>query len=186
MCRIFFCLMICLFSMPCYLAANEPNTENSISLEMITAISSTIDPDKIELTVKGKINKRNPVHFDLKTFLQLKTSSFITKDHWTGEPTEFTGISFIGLLELLGLESTASYVDVIASNDYKVSIKISDLKNYDYLLAYKLNNKLYSEHDPKDDKGPIAIAINFDKHPELDWEIYKHQLVWFVETIIVQ
>ena len=172
--------------MPYQLVANEPNKKNSPSLEMITAKSNTIDPDKIELTVKGKINKLNPAYFDLKTFMQLKARSFNTKNHWTGESNKFTGVSFIGLLELLGLESTASYVDVIASNDYRISIKISDLKKYDYLLAYKLNNKLYSEHDPKDDKGPIAIAINFEKHPELDWEIYKHQLVWFVETIIVK
>lgn len=177
-------IFMCFTNYP--LAASEPNLQNRQLLEAIVAKSKNLEPHKVELTVEGKINRLNPVYFDLDTIMQLKPHSFKHKSHWTGKTSEYTGVSFIVLLELLGLDESASYAEVIASNNYKISIKISDLKKYDYLLTYKLNNKLYSDHDPKDDKGPISIAINFDKHPELDWEIYKHQLVWFVERIIIK
>ncbi len=182
----FIYLFIFMFFIINPLTASDLNSQDDQLLETIIAKSKTIEPDRIELTVKGRINRLKTVYFDLDTLMQLKPHSFKYKSHWTGKIKEYTGVSFISLLELLGLDKSASSVEVIASNNYKILIKISDLKRYDYLLAYKLNNKLYSDHDPKDNKGPISIAINFDKHSELDWEIYKHQLVWFVETIIVK
>jgi len=184
--RVSFFLSILIIFTISPLGAIDVNSQEKPLLEQIITRSGNIEPDKIDLTVKGKINKLNPAYFDLSSLMVLKPHSFKHKSHWTGKVKEYTGVSFIRLLEVLGLDESATYVEVVASNNYKISIKISDLKKYDYLLAYKLDNKLYSAHDPKDDKGPVSIAINFDKHPELDWEIYKHQLVWFVEAIYVR
>jgi len=175
-----------LYCMTSDLVADDPKRSDSLSIDAVSAISMKIAPDKVELTVKGKINKLSPARFDLDTLMKLKSAYFETTNHWTGQKEKFTGVSFISLLQFLGLDASASNVEVIATNSYRITIKISDLKKYDYLLSYKLNDKLYSEHDPKNDKGPIAVAINFDRHPELNREVYKHHLVWFVETIIVQ
>ena len=181
-----YCSIIFVFFFSGSLTAGNLTHPDDQLLEHIAARSETIEAEKRVLTLKGKINRLNPVHFDLPTFMLLSEHSFTYKSHWTGDIKTYTGVSFIHLLNLLGLDESATHAEIIASNNYKISIKISDLKKYDYLLAYKLNHKLYSEYAPKEDKGPISIAINFDKHPEIDWEIYKHQLVWFVEAIIVK
>lgn len=182
----FISLVIIMFFATHPIAAGDLKGQNNHLIDKIIANSKTIESDKVDLQIKGKINRLNPAYFDLDTLMMLNPHSFEHKSHWTGKNKKYTGVSFIRLLELLGLDESATYAEVIASNNYKISIKISDLKKYDYLLAYKLDDKLYADHDPKDDKGPISVAINFDKHSELDWEIYKHQLVWFVETILVK
>lgn len=184
--KLFFFIIIFLFATSWISAADDLNSQNSVSLETVIAKSKTIGLDNVALTVKGRIKNVNPVYFELDTFMRLKPEIFETTNHWTDKKEKFTGVEFIYLLKFLGIDDPASIVEVIASNNYRISIKINDLKQYGYLLSYKLNDKIYSEHKPKDDKGPIAVAINFDKYPELDREIYKHQLVWFVETIIVK
>ena len=35
-------------------------------------------------------------------------------------------------------------------------------------------------------KGSLIIAINFDRHKNVPIELYKHQLVWQVNKIIVR
>lgn len=158
----------------------------SLSIKQLAELSAKLDPESADLVVKGKLANLNPALFDLATLKQLPATSFITTNHWTGAKEKYTGVAFIDLLMLLGLEASATSVEVLAINDYRINIRISDLKKYEYVLSYALDDKDYAEHEPAKNKGPIAVAINFDKHPELDRDIYKHQLVWFVNAIIVE
>jgi hypothetical protein len=112
--------------------------------------------------------------------------SFDVRDAWKGVQSTYTGTSLHDLLQFLEVEDSASILDVIASNGYKVSIRIEDVNRYEYILSYKLNNRLYQDYEEDRNRGPLAIAINFEKYPELDYEIYKHQLVWYVKTILVR
>ncbi len=158
----------------------QPSSNNGITIPgHLTDLTAT-------LVVKGKITRANPAFFDMETLMKFKPKSFETTNHWTGEKEKYTGIGFMDFLNFLEPDKSATIIDVIAINDYKASIRIDDLKQFEYLLSYKLNDRLYADHESKKNKGPIAIAINFDKHNNLDREVYKHQLVWFVKTIIVR
>ena len=157
-----------------------------LSRDDVIKLSKSLNHNTAELTVKGKIKPTDPVFISMDTIMRLPTMTIKTTNHWTGKQETFSGIGFIDLLRLLGLERTATKVEVIAVNNYRITIRLSDIERYEYVLSYMLDGKCYSEYPPEKNKGPIAVAINFDKHPELDREIYKHQLVWFVSTIIVK
>ncbi|MDM8548840.1 hypothetical protein QUF72_02130 [Desulfobacterales bacterium HSG2] len=161
----------------------ENHTEPSLKgIEMPKHLNS----DGAEVIVRGKINKVNPAFFDLDTLMKFPCVSFEEKNAWKNEVQSYVGASLWQVLRFLEPDPSATLIDVIAANDYKASIRIADIRKYEYILSYKLNGKLYKQHEPARDKGPVAIAINFGKHPELPREIYKHQLVWYVRTIIVK
>lgn len=168
------------------LSANVLKKAEPIDINQVVALSSRLDSDDADLIVKGKIISPRSIYLSMDTIERLTPVSFVKTNHWTKEKEKYTGVSLIALLDFLGLNDSASSIEIIADNDYRISIKISELRKYEYILSYKLNDKLYSEHPPQKNRGPLAIAINFDKHPELDYEIYKHQLVWFVNTMIVK
>jgi len=182
---LFFVFLIAALSIP-FNSLGIESTESGLNIEEVAALSAKLNNSNAELIVKGKINPLNPAYFDLDTLRKFQPMSFEIANHWTGVKEKYTGIPIIDLLKFLGIDESASTIEVIATNEYRISIKIRDLKRYEYVLSYELNDKVYAELQPKFDKGPLAIAINFDKHPEIDREIYKHQLVWFVNTIIVK
>ena len=164
----------------------DQSKDAQFSREELIRQSKSLNKDTAELTIKGKILTAEPIYLSLDTIMRLPAQTFETTNHRTGLKESFTGVNFIYLLKLVGYDEPAQKIEVIAINGYRISILLSDLEQFEYLLSYKLDNKLYSEYTQKKNKGPIAIAINFDKHPELDWDIYKHQLVWFANTIIVE
>jgi hypothetical protein len=181
------CLAILLgLSPPAFCADHSSVMPTSGETISIIELARDLVPARAVLTVRGKITRLNPAHLDLDIIKAMKPFSFETANHWTGEKEKFTGILLIDLLACLGLAESATQVDVIATNDYRVTIKISDLQRYEYLLSYARNGKDYAELMPSENKGPLAIAIDFNKHSQLDRDIYKHHLVWFVETIIVK
>ena len=112
--RVSFFLSILIIFTISPLGAIDVNSQEKPLLEQIITRSGNIEPDKIDLTVKGKINKLNPAYFDLSSLMVLKPHSFKHKSHWTGKVKEYTGVSFIRLLEVLGLDESATYVEVVA------------------------------------------------------------------------
>ncbi len=166
-------------------AADQSSSPQLTKTEVV-ALSKLLTQESADLTVTGKIISNEPIFFSLETFMKLPFKTIETTNYWTKEKEKFTGVGFFDLLNFIGLEETTSKVEIVAANNYTITIRLSDLERYEYILSYELDGKLYNDLPPERNKGPIAIAINFDKHPELDREIYKHQLVWFVDTLIVR
>ncbi len=168
------------------LAGCRQKTPQDEPLDQGIELPARVTEDDAVLVVKGKIRKANPAYFDLETIMLFAPVSFDVRDAWKGSSSTYTGTSLHDLLQFLEVEDSASVLDVIASNGYKVSIRIEDVNRYEYILSYKLNSRLYQNYEEDRNRGPLAIAINFEKYPELDYEIYKHQLVWYVKTILVR
>lgn len=147
--------------------------------------SAQAEQNSIVLTIEGKI-AHSPVQFTLERLMQLPSQSIVRTNHWTKEKEAFTGVLLKDLLESTGIDSSRKMVEVVAHDDYKVAIRIQDIYNYDYLLTYKKNNKLYSELPVKENNGPLAIMIDFDRFKELEFEIYKYHMVWFVKAVVVE
>lgn len=172
-------MVICGF---CNHAVNADQTSN---WRLLRTHSSEKDSE-VDLTINGKLEGDAVRTFSLKTILQLPAVTFEVTHPVSGKKNTYTGVSLSELLTHLGVSSDAEYVVIEAANNYKAAVKINDIQRYDYLLSYKKNEKLYDELPPEQNRGPLAIAINFDKHPELEYDIYKHQLVWFVESLTVK
>ena len=156
------------------------------AIDTIYHESSTLTPDTAHLTVEGSLSGKSQVFLSLNTLMAFPQVSFTLVNTWSGKEETFTGTSLIQLLNTLGMKKEATIVEVVAANDYRVLIRRNDIEKIEYILSYKVNHTLYADLPPKQNKGPLAIAINFAKHKEIDREIYKHQLVWFVKKIIIK
>ncbi len=133
-----------------------------------------------DLIVEGKMAGANPKYLDLKTIMAFPKKTFSAYDPWDKKEQKYTGVSLSDLLDFLGAEETVKYVEVIAGNNYRIPIRIEDIRRFEYILCYMIDDTLFVERESIKSKGSLIIAINFDKHRDLDIGVYKHQLVWQV------
>ncbi len=145
-----------------------------------------LEKEEIAFTVKGKIGKTKIASFDLKTLERFPKMSFTTWDPWDAMKREYEGVLLSDILRFLKIDSSATRIEIYARNDYKTIIGVEDLPRVGYLLAYKMDGKYFKEWEGKSNKGPIAIAIDFDSHKDIDINIYKENLVWWVDIVNVE
>lgn len=170
------------FVILCISVADRAKAATWDSLQSYT-LEDSADP---VLTVEGKLLGNTTKKFSLNILTQLPAATSSVRHPVTGQRNQYTGIPLDAFLRHLGIAPEATYIIVRASNNYKSVVKLSDISRYDYLLSYKKNGQFYDQLPADEDRGPLAIVINFDKHPELDFDIYKHQQVWFVESMTVK
>jgi len=149
------------------------------------AIPASVAPDQVVLRVTGAL-AGGSASLDLATIQAFPHVTFTSLDPWVGSPHEFTGVLLLPLLQRLGMATSASVVEVAAANAYKASIRVADMKDHPYLLAYRMDGKLMRDAPEMRKRGALMIALDFDRRPDLDVEVYKHQLVWQVVTIEVR
>ncbi len=169
----FFCILLACsllhFFLPVHAAGNPKENTNTVVL-----------------TVQGVFASGKTMEFTLSDLMQLPQTEFTVTSRRTKEQDLYQGVALHDLLKHVAPKSEVTAVEVVANNDYRAYIKFEDILRYDYLLSYKKNGLLYWEHELAENKGPLAIAIDFDKNPQMDWEVYKHQLVWFVKEMNIK
>lgn len=170
----------------CILVSCE--NEGSETVESIKNIPlpDTLSEETADLIVEGRINEGTPVLLDLSTVKKYPSMSFSGEDPWTNKEYTYTGVSLNALLKAFSVDQSASSVMVHAENDYSIGITLADIEQYTYILAYKIDNTFPAEEEAFTNRGTFFIAIDFSQHRTLDVEMYKHQLVWQVNRIVVE
>ncbi|WP_312765665.1 molybdopterin-dependent oxidoreductase [Enterobacter soli] len=138
---------------------------------------------KVLLTLSGKIentNENGKAVFDIATLEKLGVVSFQTTSPWYNRRTTFTGISMQKLMDYVGAKGTV--VKVTALNDYTTVIPLSDFKNYNVILAFKINGEYMRVRD----KGPFFIVYPYDSLPELNNQIYYSRSAWQVSRMSIE
>ena len=138
---------------------------------------------KVLLTMSGKIENTNEdgkAVFDIATLEKLGVVSFQTTSPWYNGRTNFTGISMQKLMDYVGAKGTV--VKVTALNDYTTVIPLSDFKNYNVILAFKINGEYMRVRD----KGPFFIVYPYDSLPELNNQIYYSRSAWQVSRMSIE
>lgn len=138
---------------------------------------------KVLLTMSGKIENTNEdgkAVFDIATLEKLGVVSFQTTSPWYNGRTTFTGISMQKLMDYVGAKGTV--VKVTALNDYTTVIPLSDFKNYNVILAFKINGEYMRVRD----KGPFFIVYPYDSLPELNNQIYYSRSAWQVSRMSIE
>ncbi|MFC7411047.1 molybdopterin-dependent oxidoreductase [Hydrogenophaga atypica] len=92
----------------------------------------------------------------------------------------WSGVPLSHIAGLLGAGPDAE-VQLIALNNYAVSVPMRDLRRYDPVLASRRDGKPLSVRD----KGPLILIYPFDQHPELDAQDYLNRSIWQVHEIRV-
>ena len=163
----------------------EKEQDRLIGFEKVT-LPNGLTAETADLSIAGKTGRDGPVYLDLKTVMAMPVTSFETHDPWDEKKQKYTGVSLIDLLEFVGIDDSSESIEVIAANDYEVSIRLADLRRYQYLLAYMIDDVLLVESENLEKKGKLMVEINFSGNEEIDIDIYKNQLVWQVKTVIVR
>ena len=138
--------------------------------------------DRVALEVA--LPGREPVRLDLDTVMAFPSVTFTSADPWDAARShEWKGVLLLPLLRRLGMERDAKAVEVTAANGYSVVIRTEDLERRRHILAYRMDGRLMGEEAAVHKRGQLQIAIDFDGQPDLDANVYKHQLVWQVRTV---
>ncbi len=139
-----------------------------------------------DLVIHGRLEGGAPVLLDLATILAFPAQTFTCVDAWDGKEHKFTGALLSDILARAGIDKSSARITVAARNKYSIPIRRVDYEKFRYILAWKIDDHFFADDPATKNRGRLSIAIDFSKNPELDPEVYKHQLVWQACDILVE
>jgi hypothetical protein len=141
--------------------------------------------DKAILTVTGKIGAANmpdgSIHMDLKTIESVGVVEMKVKDPFDNKDNIFRGVLMSDLMAVWKVPADATEMEMIALNDYVITIPISDFKTWPVVFALQKNG----EYMPVSTLGPAMIVYPYS-HFEFDREIFDNRWIWQVKSIAVK
>lgn len=138
------------------------------------------DRNAMILTVDGAIAGGKARDFSIAELEALGTAQIKTGTPWYDGKVTFEGVSLAKLMEFVGASGTN--VSVMALNNYSSELPLSDFVHYGVILALKKDGAYMSVAE----KGPLFIIYPFDKHSELNSELYYSRSVWQIRRITVE
>jgi len=107
----------------------------------------------------------------------LPQTDFTTRTIWTEGPQHFEGVSLATLLARQGI--TASRLDLVAVNDYTVSLPAAEIGPVYPVIAYSRNGAPMSLRD----KGPFWLLWDFDSDPRFQRKTVYTRSIWQLDRI---
>jgi hypothetical protein len=135
---------------------------------------------EIILEVTGPMQNGNSPHgavFDLALLQEMGQVSFETATPWTVGVQEFKGISLRKLLDHVG--AMPSLLEVIAVNEYRSEIPVSEAIEGGPILAWQQEGKLLSVRE----KGPLWLIYPYDREEKYRTDAVYARSVWQVVQI---
>ena len=145
----------------------------------LTAITSHAQ-DAVVLTIDGQINGGAARNFSIGQLESLGMAAIETSTPWHDGKVRFEGVPLRRLLEHVG--ASGKTAAVLALNNYRTQIPLSDFTHYPVLLAMKKNGA----YMPVSDKGPLFIIYPFDASQELNSEVFYSRAAWQVRRITIE
>jgi hypothetical protein len=134
------------------------------------------------LTISGNVGAKNQAGaavFDLAMLEALPQKTFVTNTPWDKQPTKFTGPLLRDVLA--AARATGTTVTALALNDYKTSIPVEDARQFDVIVAHRINDQPISVRT----KGPLFIIYPFDSVPELKTSKYYGRSAWQLKSLAI-
>lgn len=135
--------------------------------------------DMMNLTVTPAGTNSTPVEFTLADLDAMDQIAFTTSTIWTDEDTTFSGVSLKALLSGLGIEDGT--LELVALNDYAVSMPIEELEDSAPIVASRRNGDTMSVRD----KGPFWVVYPYDSDPKYRTETHFSRSVWQLNRLKV-
>jgi hypothetical protein len=136
--------------------------------------------DSIVLTIDGKIDGGAARDFSMGELEALGTAVIETTTPWHDAKIRFEGVPLQRLMEHVG--ASGETAAVLALNNYRTEVPLSDFKTYSVILAIKKDGA----YMPVSDKGPFFIIYPFDSFAELKSELYYARSAWQVRSITIE
>ena len=153
----------------------------AVALLTVAPMASALGPPtgRVILTIESKPGGRK-FDFDMAMLEKLPQRSFATRTPWYPAPRTFTGPLLRDVLAAAGASGTQ--LRLIALNDFKVGMPVSDTKKFDVIVACLLDGQPMAVRE----KGPLFVIYPYDSSAELQSELYFGRSAWQLRTIEVQ
>ena len=149
----------------------------------LTAVWLQVAPvhalDMLALQITGASSSAEPLEFSIEALDALEQVSFTTTTIWTDGDVEFSGVSLKALLQMLKLEG--SEVELVALNDYAVSMPLNELEDTAPIVATRVNGQPLSVRD----KGPYWIVYPYDSAAKYRTETVYSRSIWQLNRLNV-
>ena len=139
---------------------------------IVALTTSAFGRDAMALQIVTSPSQPIPVELTLEGLDALDQQSFETTTIWTEGTVTFSGVSLRALLKHLNVEGAA--IELVALNDYAITIPISDLEDEVPIIATRMNGKTMSVRD----KGPYWLVYPYDADRKYRTETVYSRSIW--------
>jgi len=156
--------------------AAAPSTQEVSPGTLAAGAKVSAPKGEVVLTMSGEIgthNKGKKLALDIASLEKMRTVRMETTEPFLKRKVTFEGVLLSDLLAVAGVPDSASKVNIVALDDYKVDFNVADVRSSQMLLATKADGKRM----PVDKAGPIRIvdSSSLGRNPDL-W-------IWSVSTM---
>jgi hypothetical protein len=132
--------------------------------------------DGIALELRGAID---PIDLSLDELDAMTQITLETSTIWTDGLNRFSGVSLKALLDAQSADGTI--LEMIALNDYTVTMPIADLQADAPIVATRMNEEAMSIRD----KGPFWVIFPYDSGVQFQSEIVYSRSIWQLKRLVV-
>ena len=148
----------------------------ALALSMTT---SALGQDVIPLQVSTSATDAPVIELSLETLDSLDQITFSTTTIWTDGDVHFSGVSLKALLAYLDVDGQS--LEMVALNDYAVTMPVADLEDVAPILATRMNGETMSVRD----KGPYWVVFPYDSDPKYSTETNYARSIWQLNRLKV-
>jgi len=129
------------------------------------------------LKVSGDVDSDAPISFSDADLAALPTITFETGTIWSEGIKTFSGPSLGSVLEAAG--AGPGELQLVAANDYKVSLPKNVIEDQYPIIANRINGKPFGIRD----KGPLWVVFPYDSKPAFQSELIYAYSIWQLTEI---
>lgn len=141
--------------------------------------NESYNPFSLASAIEERMNTRTQ-SLTLQTLEQLPQHQFTTMTPWSDHAIQFSGPLLRDVLAMAGVQG--KNIVATAINDYRISIPMHDVQQFDVIVATRMNGQRMSVRD----KGPLFVVYPFDKHPTLKQSRYYERSIWQLKSLEVE
>ncbi|WP_170561383.1 molybdopterin-dependent oxidoreductase [Ruegeria atlantica] len=131
----------------------------------------------LEVTTSG--SNSETVEFSLQDLDAMDQVTFSTSTIWTDDKVTFSGVPLKALLTELNTDGTS--IEMVALNDYKVTMPLAELENDAPIIATRMDGETMSVRD----KGPYWVVFPYDQDPKYRAETIYTFSIWQLKHLKV-
>ncbi|WP_415922270.1 molybdopterin-dependent oxidoreductase [Tateyamaria sp. SN6-1] len=153
----------------------------SCILSLIVATGVSL-PARADTTMSLKISGTGanaPVVLTLEDLDAMPQVSFSTSTIWTDGDVTFSGVPLKALLQ--DAAETGTTVEMVALNDYKVAMPLSELEDGAPIVATRMDGAVMSVRD----KGPFWVVFPYDADAKYQTETIYSYSIWQLNRLEV-
>lgn len=150
-----------------------------LAFVIVQAPGAAIAQDATSLQIESSLGEPSPIRLTLEDLDKLEQIEFSTSTIWTDGVVTFSGVSLNELLK--SLETSGQAIELVALNEYSISIPSGELGDQYPIVATRMNGEQMSVRD----KGPFWLVYNYDSDPRFQNETIYSRSIWQLNRIKV-